>query len=768
MLQYLSAKAITAPEGRGHCRPRLFRYFGGGAARSGTIGKVLALFVVATVFLWSGCGMERGEETVVTEDKTHLQTNRLANETSPYLLQHAHNPVDWYPWGEEALDKARREDKPIFLSIGYSACHWCHVMERESFENDEIAEILNREFVSIKVDREERPDLDEIYMNSVQMMTGSGGWPLSVFLTPDLKPFFGGTYFPPDDRLGLPGFKSVLGQVAGVWKERRGDVLNSAEQITEILKTRQRVSAGESEIDSDVLSETVKQLTYSFDQKFGGFGDAPKFPPSGAIGVLFRRYLRTHDENLLRMATLTLDEMAGGGIYDQIGGGFHRYSVDRVWLVPHFEKMLYDNALLSVAYLEAYQLTGRPLYRRIATETLDYVIREMNDRSGGFHSTQDADSEGEEGKYYVWTSSEITDILGPADTELFAAYYGVDDGGNFEGKTILNVPVTSGDFAGAHDMTEEDLLLGLAPLKKKLREARAGRVPPGKDDKVIASWNGMMISALARGYQVLGEERFRMAAERAGEFILGSMMEDGEMLHTYRGGHAKIPGYLNDYAHIANAMIDLYETTFDITWIEACNGLVTKMNDLFWDDDQGGFYFTSSRHEHLLTRTKPYIDGSIPSGNSTAALVLLRLGRLTGNNDYLTRAEQVFGSAMPMLKTQPTALTHMLSAMDSYLSPVTEVAIAGKTGEPDTRQMLATVRSGFLPNKVVAFIDPDDTGAERAREHIPLLAGRSILYNTATAYVCENQTCDRPLNDPDELARKLNLDNRVDRGGSDE
>ncbi|MFH1312497.1 MAG: thioredoxin domain-containing protein [Candidatus Eisenbacteria bacterium] len=767
-MQYLSAEAITAAERRGRARPRRFRNPGARATRSGTSGPVLILLAVAMAFLWSGCSTERGDETVVTEDKTGVHVNRLINEASPYLLQHAHNPVDWYPWGEEALARARHETKPIFLSIGYSACHWCHVMELESFENDEIAGILNREFVSIKVDREERPDLDEIYMNSVQLMTGSGGWPLSVFLTPDLKPFFGGTYFPPEDRLGLPGFKSVLMQVAAVWMERRGDVLNSAEQITQVLRTRRQMSSGDGEIDKDILSETVKQLTYSFDQKFGGFGDAPKFPPSGAIGLLLRRYLQTRDENLLRMATLTLDKMAGGGMYDQIGGGFHRYSVDRTWLVPHFEKMLYDNALLSVTYLEAYQLTGKPLYRRIAAETLDYVIRVMSAPSGGFHSTQDADSEGEEGKYYVWGAGEIADILGPADATLFSAYYDVTDEGNFEGKTILNVPVTAGEFAGTHDMTEEDLLVRFAPLRKRLLQARAGRVPPAMDDKVIASWNGMMISALARGYQVLGEKRFRTAAEGAGDFILASMMENGEIFHTYRAGHARIPGYLDDYAHIANAMVDLYETTFDVRWIEASNGLVAKMIDLFRDDDQGGFYFTSSRHQHLLTRTKPYLDGSVPSGNSTAALVLLRLGRLTGNNAYLTRAEQVLRAAMPMLKAHPTALTHMLGAMDSYLSPVKEIAIAGRIDEPETRQMLATVRSGFLPNKVVAFIDPDDAGAQQAREHIPLLAGRSVLYNTATAYVCENQACDRPLNDPDELARKLNLDTRVDQGGSDE
>jgi uncharacterized protein YyaL (SSP411 family) len=709
--------------------------------------------------------MDGGEEKVATEDRVRPKANKLINETSPYLLQHAHNPVDWHPWGDEALSMARRESKPIFLSIGYSACHWCHVMERESFENDEIAEILNREFVPIKVDREERPDLDEIYMNSVQLMTGSGGWPLSVFLTPDLKPFFGGTYFPPDDRFGLPGFKNVLAQVSMVWKEKRGEVSASADEITKALSALHRKSGADAEIDGGVLAEAERQLAYSFDQKCGGFGDAPKFPPSGAIGFLLRRYAVTRDKNLRRMATLTLDKMALGGIYDHLGGGFHRYSVDRLWRVPHFEKMLYDNALLSLAYVEAYQATRKPLYRRVATETLDYVIREMTDRSGGFYSTQDADSVGEEGRYYVWSRAEIADILGPADAGLFSDYYGVTEDGNFEGKSVLNIPVEPAAFASAHDMTEEELHLRLAPLRAKVLRARVKRVPPGKDDKIIAAWNGMMISALARGYQVLGDDRFRRAAERAGDFVLTSMVKAGEVMRTYRRGPAGIPGYLNDYAHVAVAMLDLYEASFDLRWLEAADSLVKRMTDLFWDDSDGGFYFASSKHGHLLTRAKPYMDGSVPAGNSTAALLLLRLGRLIGNNAYLARAEQVLKGAMPIARAHPTALAHMLIAMDFYLSPVKEIAIVGRAGDVGTEEMLATVRRGFLPNKVVAFVDPDDPGAHGAGERIPLLAGRSMMYNNATAYVCEDRACDRPLNDPDELAKSLYSDNGAEQGG---
>jgi len=682
--------------------------------------------VMASIALMCGTGCRERAEKVDTamshrEDSKH--TNKLVNETSPYLLQHAHNPVDWYPWGEAAFKKAKKKDKAVFLSIGYSACHWCHVMERESFENKEIAGILNKEFISIKVDREERPDVDEIYMTAVQLMTGSGGWPLSVFLTPDLKPFFGGTYFPPEDRFGRPGFKNLLLQIAKVWNERREEVLASADGLTTVLRqhgSHKPQSDGEG-IRPGILAAAEEALVYSFDQKWGGFGDAPKFPPSGPISLLLRRHANTGDKKLLHIATLTLDKMAHGGMYDQIGGGFHRYSIDRQWLVPHFEKMLYDNALLSRSYLEAYQITKRPLYRRITIKTLDYVIREMTDASGGFHSAEDADSEGEEGKYYVWTREEIMDVLGPEAGPVFCDHYGVTAEGDFEGKNILNIKRDPAALTGSRDAAEEELERRLTVLGKKLLLARSKRVRPGKDDKMLSSWNGMMISSLAKGYQVLGEERFLIAADKAGQFVLSSMMENGELLHTYRRGKGKIAGYLNDYANVATALVDLYETSFAVRWLETADALTRKMIELFWDEQHYGFYSTSLQHKNLLTRTKSYSDGSVPSGNAVAAMLLLRMAKLVDNNEYYTKAEQMLKAVIPFAARNSRAYSHMLCAADFYVGSPMEIVVIGKRGDDDTRRMLKTVRDGFLPNKVVAFMDPADENAAASQNRIPLL-----------------------------------------------
>ncbi|MFH1268275.1 MAG: thioredoxin domain-containing protein, partial [Planctomycetota bacterium] len=614
------------------------------------------------------------------ERSSPQHVNRLAKETSPYLLQHARNPVEWYPWSAEALRRAKEENKPIFLSIGYSACHWCHVMERESFEDPETARILNAHFIAIKVDREERPDLDEIYMTAVQVMTGQGGWPLSVFLTPDLKPFYGGTYFPPEDRFGMPSFKKVLNRMAEVWRAQPDDVAHNAEQMVVALRANAAPApASSGALDDSIFSSPAAQLVQSFDPNWGGFGGEPKFPSGAAIAFLLRQQLcadRSLQRDLLAVATVTLDRMAHGGIHDQIGGGFHRYSVDAQWLVPHFEKMLYDNAILGQAYLEAYQATGKDLYRRVAAGIFDYVLRDMTDSRGGFHSAEDADSEGEEGKFYVWRPEEITAVLGEEEGGFFCRCYGVSEEGNFEGSNILHVPRDREAFLRAEGISEAELEGRLAPLRRKLLAVRDKRVRPAKDDKVLAAWNGMMISAFARGYQVLGDQRYRSAAEGAADFVLAQMVREGVLLRTYRaapdssdGGTSKLPAYLDDYAEMAGALVDLYEATFELRWLEAADELAGRMVADFWDQEEGGFFYTSAAHKDLLVRTKPFFDGAVPSGNSVATLVLVRLGKLLDNQDYLAKAERVLVSMRDAMVAQPRAHLDLLSAADFYLRP---------------------------------------------------------------------------------------------------
>ena len=696
---------------------------------------------------------KEGSEKMQTSPTVPRQTNHLLGETSPYLLQHAHNPVDWYPWGPTALDRAKRENKPIFLSIGYSACHWCHVMERESFEDPETAKILNRHFIAIKIDREEHPDLDEIYMTAVQIMTGRGGWPLSVFLTPDLKPFVGGTYFPPEEAHGMPGFKTVLRRVAEAWQKQPDDLANAAERLVEVIRANAVPEPSRSGVpDASVLAHAANALRGQFDSRWGGFGGAPKFPPSGALAVLLRQSSHTDEEHLIEMVTVTLDRMAHGGMYDQLGGGFHRYSVDAQWLVPHFEKMLYDNALLSRVYLEAWQATGKELYRRVAAETLDYVLREMTDSRGGFHSAEDADSEGEEGKFYVWKEAEIKAVLGEEDAALFGRHYGVSEEGNFEGRNILHIPRDGPAQVQATDR--------LKPLREKLLAARNHRVRPGKDDKVLAAWNGMMISALARGYQVLGDRRYLQAAQRAADFVTTRMIRDGVLMRTYRGvggpddrGASKLPGYLNDYAEMAGGLIDLYEASFDRRWLQAADELAGRMVADFWDQENGGFYQTSAAHKNLLVRTKPFHDGAVPAGNATATLVLLRLSRLLDNRDYGSKAERILKSIGDSIRSQPQAHLNLLCALDFHLHPVAEIAIAGHPDHADTVAMLEVIHGGFLPNKVLALAEPGSVDAGAGL--IPLLKGKKIIAGKATAYVCENFACKRPVNDPADLEEML-------------
>jgi uncharacterized protein YyaL (SSP411 family) len=668
--------------------------------------------------------------------------NRLAQESSPYLLQHRNNPVDWYPWGDEALQRARDEQRPIFLSIGYSACHWCHVMEHESFENPEIARQLNEAFVCIKVDREERPDLDQIYMNAVQIITGHGGWPMSVFLTPELKPFFGGTYWPPQARMGMPGFDQVIQAVSEAWRERREQAEAGAAQLTERLQ--QIGAAGEAgELSADLLATAADALERAADRTHGGFGRAPKFPHSMDLQVLLRVWRREKRDELLDLVKLTLDKMARGGIYDHLGGGFARYSVDARWLVPHFEKMLYDNALLTLAYLDGYAATGDEYYAQVARETLDYVLRDMTDEQGGFYSTEDADSEGEEGKFYVWTPEEIEAVLGPEAAATFNRVYDVTPSGNFEGRNILNLPRPIAQEAKLLGRDEADLAAELADSRRKLFEAREQRVHPGKDDKVLVAWNGLMIDALARAAGALDEPRYLAAARAAADFLLAQVRrEDGRLLHTWRHGKAKLDAYLDDYAAMVNSLVSVYEASFDERYIDRAVELADQMLAHF-RDPQGGFFFTASDHEQLIARAKDFQDGSVPGGNALAATGLLRLGKLTGRGDYLDAAVETLRAAAPLIEQAPTAAGQTLLALDMHLGPAPEIVLLGDPARDDTAAALAALRRRFLPSKVVALRAPGE--APRSAALDPLFAGKAPEGAEPTVFVCENFACQTPV-----------------------
>ena len=696
--------------------------------------------------------------------------NRLADESSPYLIQHQDNPVDWYPWGPEAIGRAKDEDRPIFLSIGYSACHWCHVMEHESFENPEIADKLNRAFVCIKVDREERPDLDQIYMNAVQMLTGHGGWPMSMFLTPELKPFFGGTYWPPTARGGMTGFDEILSAVAQAWQHRREQALDGADQLTKKLQEVGSRFAGDDftgdgELNRELLEASQPMLNRAFDPAHGGFGMAPKFPHPMDLQLLLRLWRRNGRESTLDMVRLTLDKMAAGGIYDHLGGGFARYSVDARWLVPHFEKMLYDNALLVVAYLDGYLATGEQRYARVVRETLDYVLRDMTDADGAFYSTEDADSEGVEGKFYVWTLGELQDVLGDEVSDdgaatTFARMYDVTEEGNFEDKNILNLPKTFKQCAAILERDEQELVAELATSRTKLLAARERRVRPGRDDKVLLGWNSLMIDAMARAGAALDEPRYVEAATKACDFILTSLRrDDGRLLHTWRHGAAKLDAYLDDYAGLANALVSVYEATFDESRIDEAVRLADLMLSLFHDSQAGGFFYTAVDHERLIARTKDLTDSSVPSGNGLAALVLLRLGRLTGRSDFWEAAVSTLQAAAPVMRQAPTAAGQMLQALDMYLGPTHEIVVAGNPQDEETKAVLADLRGRFVPNKVVAMRNAkadtaSDPAADRKDSAVldPLFAGKQGGVGDdvgdddgPTVYVCENFACQSPV-----------------------
>jgi uncharacterized protein len=675
----------------------------------------------------------------------HAFTNRLIHETSPYLQQHAHNPVDWFPWGPEALERARALDRPIFLSIGYSACHWCHVMEHESFEDPAVGKFLNEHFVSIKVDREERPDLDQIYMMAVQLLTRQGGWPMSVFLTPDLKPFYGGTYFPPQDAHGRPSFLRLLSALAEAWAQRRDEVDSSAESITEHLRQAAAVEASDSALNEELLTRAAAYLGKAYDHGNGGFGAAPKFPHALELQLLMRIWRRNGDEAALQMTCHALDHMARGGIYDHLGGGFHRYSTDERWLVPHFEKMLYDNALLSLAYLEAFQATGRSDFREVVIETLDYIIREMTSPEGAFYSTQDADSEGEEGKFFVWSHEEIESVIGADAMKAFSYVYDVNPEGNWEGKNILHRPKTR---------DQEARMLGMeAAALEKLLAKRSQRIWPGRDEKILTAWNGLMLHSMAQAAAVLDEPRYVQAVQRAAAFLVEKMRgPDGRLFRTYKTGSGpKLNAYLEDYACLINALVSVYELDFDSRWLAAAGELADLMIDEFWDTAEGGFYFTGKSHESLIARNKDPHDSSTPSGNSVAVMGLLRLGKLTGKRDYHEKASATLRLFAGLMEHSPMAAAQMLIALDFELGPVTELAVIGQSGNPEVQRALQSIREPFLPNKVVAWA-ADETLA--ARSGLPLLEGKKAL-GAVTAYICANYTCRQPIVDSAALKAEM-------------
>ena len=677
--------------------------------------------------------------------------NRLIDETSPYLLQHAHNPVEWYPWGEEALERAKAEDKPILLSVGYSACHWCHVMERESFEDPRIAELMNAEFVCIKVDREERPDVDSIYMGAVQAMTGRGGWPMTVFLTPDGKPFYGGTYYPPEDRHGMPGFPRVVASIANAYRQERGEVILATERLLQQMRAMATASRGVEPLTVDVLSSAFTGVVKDFDPTHGGVGLEPKFPQPMTYEFLLRYYLRSGDVQALEMVGTTLDRMAMGGIYDQIGGGFHRYSTDTYWLVPHFEKMLYDNALLVRLYLHAYQVTRKPLYRRVIEETLGYVLREMTDPAGGFYSAQDADSEGEEGKFFVWRPEEIAEVLGEEDGALVSRYYGVTTVGNFEGRSILNVAPGAAEEMERDGVSAArlDALRGRA--RAALLETRSRRVAPERDDKVLTSWNGLMIAAFAEAGAVLDRDDYTGVAATAAEFVSERLRPSGRLLRTHKDGVSRLLGYLEDYAFLVDGLLVLHEATFDVRWLEEAVELGYAMVDLFWDNAAGQFYDTGADHEELVVRPRDLTDNAVPAGSSMAASVLLKLSVVTGDSELERHAVEAMRSAKAVMERFPTGAGHWLCALDFYLSTPKEIAIVGDRTAQDTRGLLAEVYRSFLPNRVLVGLD----GAEDTSAMSPLMEGRTTLNDRATAYVCRQYVCGLPVNDPEALAGQL-------------
>lgn len=663
-------------------------------------------------------------------------SNRLAKEKSPYLLQHAHNPVDWYSWSEEAFDKAKVEDKPIFLSIGYSTCHWCHVMARESFEDEEIAELLNKNYVCIKVDREERPDIDQIYMNACHAMTGQGGWPLTVFMTPDKEPFFAGTYFPKRSRFGHMGLMELLHQLSDLWKNDRKRIRSTGKKVTQVLEDQTLHIQGQLEESS--ITGAYEDYKRRFDEEYGGFGPSPKFPTPHNLLFLLRYWYYTKDEEALKMVEKTLDCMAQGGIFDHVGFGFHRYSTDRKWLVPHFEKMLYDNALLAYVYTEAYEATGLEKYKKVARKIFTYVLRDMTSGEGGFFSAEDADSEGVEGKYYVWSPEEIKEVLGSQEGEWFCDTYDISLKGNFEGKGIPNLIETT---LNEDEVKRADFCI------EKLFLARKNRTSPHKDDKILTSWNGLMIAALAKGARAFKEEKFIDTAISAVDFVFSRLRrKDGRLFTRYRDGHAAFLGYLDDYAFLVWGLLELYESTFNIRFLEKAIIINQNMIDLFWDEEQGGFFLSGKDSEKLIVRPKEIYDGAVPSGNSVAALNLLRLANLTGDIKLSEKAEKLFSVFATGVSIHPSAYSFLLIALQYALEPSKEIVITGEFEAADTKALVKIIREYYMPNAVLVF-NPIGEEGKRVEELIPFVKDMKPQGQIATVYICENYTCQSPTTD---------------------
>jgi len=676
-------------------------------------------------------------------------SNRLAGETSPYLLQHARNPVDWYPWGDEAFARARADNKPILLSIGYSACHWCHVMERESFEDPEIAALMNELFVSIKVDREERPDVDDVYMKAVQILIGRGGWPLTAFLTPDRNPFHGGTYFPPSDRHGMPGFPRVLRAVARAYHERPDDVARATHDIIAGVDRMDGTEAPSADLDASLPLRAADALLRHVDDVHGGIGSAPKFPHTQVFQLLLRQYVATGRADLLAAVRLTCARMAAGGMYDHVGGGFHRYSVDEQWLVPHFEKMLYDNAQLPRLYLDAYQVTGDAGFRHVVEDTLDYVCRDMRADGGGFYSATDADSEGEEGKYFVWTPAEVAAVVPPDDAELICRYWDITAEGNFEGHSIAHPTGSIDELAAAFGRRPDEVRDVIARARTALRAARDKRVPPLRDEKILTSWNALMISALADGGRVLGEPRYLDAAVGAADFIWSSLRRESRLLHVWACGIAKQSAFLDDHAFLAAACLDLYEATADRCHLERAERVVDLMETYFYDAQRGGYFFAPSDGEALITRSKSGADGALPSGNGVAALVHLRLHAITGGDVYRTRAEELLRAYHPTASEQPFAYATYFEALERHARGSVEVVLVGFSDDAGMKALWDVARTAYLPHHVLVRVRPDDPEPPHVARDRPARDGRP------TAYVCRGFTCSAPTHEPSELARLL-------------
>lgn len=690
----------------------------------------------------------------MTDSNQNIQ-NKLANESSPYLLQHADNPVDWYPWGDEAFEKAEKEDKPVLVSIGYATCHWCHVMAHESFEDEEIAALMNKAFVNIKVDREERPDIDNTYMLVCQMLTGSGGWPLNVFLTPDKKPFYAATYIPRQGRHGRPGMRELIPWISQLWENKREKIHNSSQEIINAFQKSNAFEATD-QLNADVLDEAYHQYKQQFDEHYGGFGTSPKFPSPHNLMLLLRYAKRNPDSGALSMVAKTLTQMRMGGLFDHIGWGFHRYSTDREWLVPHFEKMLYDQAGLLMAYTEAWQLTKNELFKQTADEIISYLTRKMQDEAGGFYSAEDADSEGEEGKFYVWSNSEIRDVLPTAEAELAIEVFNLTEEGNYKdeasgrrtGKNIPHLQKSIADLAEERDMAEDELRSELESIRQKLLEARQKRVHPLLDDKILADWNGLIIAALAKAGRAFQNEDYIIKAENCWQFIKSTMFVDNQLKHRFRNNDVAIDAHADDYAFLLWGLIELYEATFKSEYLEQAISLSQQFIDLFWDKGNGGFYFTSESAEELLGRKKEIYDGAMPSSNSVAIMNLLRLGRMSSNTEWEQMADQaqrLFGTD---IKKAPTGFGAALQSVDFTAGDSKEIIIAGKKANATTQEMLRLLQDQYLPRCVVLLNDPED---EKIKELVPFLSDFGMKGGQATAYVCQNYSCELPTTDPQKM-----------------